>query len=240
MAQIERRLKVMERWCGKWNIKPAPAKCELIVFSNSKREVRLAEECSLKLMNSDLNWKEEVKYLGVTYDKKNNWESHIKLVINKCYPKVLSICRLNRKMNYNNRKDILHIFESLILSCFYYSSMAYLNMNEKNWALIENFLIKSIKMIFDLPLQMNGERAREIFYPCTFREKIEIHALKRIAAMSNSTTIMQHQIFNCRDYAFTGSRDTIFERAMKISGINEAVNCYLCTMNCEHDCVRPF
>ena len=75
---------------------------------------------------------------------------------------------------------------------------------------------------------------------CTFREKIEIHALKRIAAMSNSSTMMQNQIFNCRDYAFTGTRDTNFERAMKISGINEAVNCYLCTMNCEHDCVGPF
>ena len=119
-------------------------------------------------MNSDLNWKEEVRYLGVTYvKKKNNWESHIKLIINKCYPKVISIRRLSRKMNYNYRKDILHIFKSLVLSCSCYSSMAYLNMNEKNWALIENFLIKSIKTIFDLSLQMNGERAHEIFYPCT-------------------------------------------------------------------------
>ena len=236
---LQERIWILERWCKSWNITPSPVKSELIVITNSRQERDSAKKMIVKMNDIRVEWKESVKFLGLYIDEKMNWECHVNSIIKKCYPKVASICRLNRRMKFCNRKAVIDVFNSLVMSCFHYSGLAILNMPERIWLRVESFLCRSIKQIFDLPKCMSNERARGIFFCNSFRDQIEKFAIKRIHSMSNSSSMMQNLIAQYRDYAFKRGKDTLLDRTCKLCGLNDNSNCFLCFYGVEHNCVSP-
>ena len=188
-------------------------------------------------MGERVMWKDSVKFLGVQIDSNQNWKEHIDNLINKSYSKVVSLCRLNRKMNYANREVVMSLFNTLIMSSFTYSCLAYINMPEYSWSRVENFLTRALKQIFDLPMNMSSNRAREIFKTSTFREDIEAFARRRICGLINSSSLTKDMIANYRDYVDIDGKDTILDRICRTAGIIDTRVCYLCTFRVEHDCV---
>ena len=234
---LQRRLHLLETWCRKWALNPSPTKSEIIVLAGTKRQKDLVKELEVTLMGERVMWKDSVKFLGVQIDSNQNWKEHIDNLINKSYSKVVSICRLNRKMNYANREVVMSLFNTLIMSSFTYSCLAYINMPEYSWSRVENFLTRALKQIFDLPMNMSSNRAREIFKTSTFREDIEAFARRRICGLINSSSLTKDMIANYRDYADIDGKDTILDRICRTAGIIDTRDCYLCTFRVEHDCV---
>ena len=150
----------------------------------------------------------------------------------------MSISRLNRRINYASRDVVLSLFDSLIMSSFHYSGLAYVNMPEYSWDRVESFLTRSLKHIFELPMNMSNLYARNIFKINSFRDDIESFARKRICGLVNSSTLTQDMIAKYRDYADMNGKDTVLDRIRKSAGINTAQNCYLCTFSVDHFCVK--
>ena len=238
VALIQRRLDLLEAWCRKWALYPSPAKTELIVLAGTKRQKQTAMSLELTLMNEPISWQENIKFLGVQIDKTQNWKGHIDSLISKSYPKVMSIARLNRRINYASRDIVLSLFDSLIMSSFHYSGLAYVNMPEYSWDRVESFLTRSLKHIFELPMNMSNSHARGIFRNNSFRDDIESFARKRICGLINSSTLTQDMIVNYRDYVDLNGKDTILDRIRKTAGINTVLNCYLCPFGVAHYCVK--
>ena len=132
----------------------------------------------------------------------------------------------------------MSLFESLIMSSFYYSCLAYINMPNFSWDRIEVFLVRSLKQIFELPMNMNSAHAREIFRTTTFRESIENFARRRIVGLSNSSSLTQDLIADFRDYSGMNGKDTILERLLKTAGLDPISSCHMCSFNVDHDCVK--
>ena len=231
---LKRRLATFEKWAKKWSLYPSASKSFLICFTNSPTERKIAEESEILLLGNQVSWTKEIKLLGANFDDKLDWSGHIDSIIKKCHPKVFSLCKLNRRMNFSNRKLILDTFDSLVSSAFHYSAPAFLNMSEKNWLKVENFYNRSLKCIFDLPPYMSSLRARELFRSRSFRQQIEDRATSRIGDIITSTGFISDMVYG---HAKLEGKDTVLDRVFRIMGIERELDCNFCPFDAEHDCV---
>ena len=102
----------------------------------------------------------------------------------------------------------MQIFESLVISIFKHSCVAFINMPEKNWNRLESFYCRWLKIIFDLPLHMSNETARRLFSASSLRNQLEHFDVKRFAEMSKNVKSIQNLIFDYGKYAFRNGKDS--------------------------------
>jgi hypothetical protein len=74
-----RCLNAMEKWCEKWKININDVKTRAVYFS---KRLRRAESC-LTLKGQNIEFVNNVKYLGVTLDKRMTWKAHIEWSVTK-------------------------------------------------------------------------------------------------------------------------------------------------------------
>jgi hypothetical protein len=71
----------MEAWCERWNIKINEDKTQEIYFSHSRRP----PVSRLTLNGKDIPFVNNIKYLGVIFDKKITWRLHIEMIEAKAF-----------------------------------------------------------------------------------------------------------------------------------------------------------
>lgn len=112
------------KYYNKWKIKVNAAKTELIIFSkrNKLKKSERGKDLNIKINNELVEPKTEVKYLGMTLDKKLTYVSHIKKACTKAYQikNLLNplICR-NSKLSTKNK---LILYKSLIKPILLYAA----------------------------------------------------------------------------------------------------------------------
>jgi hypothetical protein len=75
-------LKSIEQWCEDHSLSVNPRKTEMVLFT---RKRKLPELKPPELLKTKLNFSTEVKYLGITFDKKLTWNSHLENRVKKAY-----------------------------------------------------------------------------------------------------------------------------------------------------------
>jgi hypothetical protein len=79
VKKLQRGLKAMEGWREKWNIKINEDKTQVVYFSKRLRRV----EAHLMLKGRAITFVDTVKYLGVTFNRKITWKTHIDWIVTK-------------------------------------------------------------------------------------------------------------------------------------------------------------
>jgi hypothetical protein len=79
LRKLQRGLNAMEEWWEKWNIKINEEKTRAVYFSKRLRRV----EAYLTLKGRVIPFVNDVKYLGVTFDKKITWRKHVDWIVTK-------------------------------------------------------------------------------------------------------------------------------------------------------------
>lgn len=77
----QRALSIIEKWCLEVGLKVNPNKTELMVFTNRRNLTGFKKP---RLFGKELSMRDSVKYLGVTFTPKLNWNEHIKHHTDKC------------------------------------------------------------------------------------------------------------------------------------------------------------
>ncbi|GBN69008.1 hypothetical protein AVEN_154469-1 [Araneus ventricosus] len=93
IVPLQNYLKNLEAWLVRWKIKLNVDKTETILF-NKKND----DWPKVKVCGTPIEWKKEVKYLGVVPDKQLNFRAHTSLIKRK----YSLICR-NSSLNLNNK-----------------------------------------------------------------------------------------------------------------------------------------
>jgi hypothetical protein len=71
----------METWCESWNIKINEDKTQRIYFSRSRQP----PETHLTLNEQNIPFVNNIKYLGVIFDKKVTWRLQIEMIDAKAF-----------------------------------------------------------------------------------------------------------------------------------------------------------
>ena len=140
---VIRYLRIISKWCTNNGVKLSTIKTKVIVFSGLKKKYNMKP---IYLDGEVLNFSDEVKYLGVTFDKHLRWDSHIKL---KCQQatKLLHMSRNFTAKTWGlSPGRIRWIYKQVILPTISYACFVWIHRISEN-AILSKLLCKIQKMV---------------------------------------------------------------------------------------------
>ncbi|UYV69322.1 hypothetical protein LAZ67_6003243 [Cordylochernes scorpioides] len=82
ISRLQNYLDIICNWCDKWKLNLNPKKSQAIIFP-PRDSFKFTPRTNLIIYSSPINWTQQVKYLGVTFDSKLKFTSHVKDIIRK-------------------------------------------------------------------------------------------------------------------------------------------------------------
>ena len=123
LKKIQSALDTIEIWSKLWGFRISTLKTKAIIFT--KRKINIGSLQKLTLFGSNIEFSDQITFLGMILDKKLTWSEHIKSLIEKCN-KDLNLMRLVSGTTYGaDKKILLTLYKALILSKTDYGAQAY-------------------------------------------------------------------------------------------------------------------
>ena len=113
-----------------------------MLFSNSNR-TNLPE---IKLKEKELQFQANHKFLGVTFDKKLTWNTHIQDIRNRCRKKINILKSVAHISWGSNTKTLLMLYRSLIRSMLDYGCEAYDSASESSKKVLNSMQYMSLRI----------------------------------------------------------------------------------------------
>ena len=95
-ARIESSLQTSMRWFTQNRLKVNPTKTEMTILRSRRQNIDV--DMSIVFGNDEIFPKHSVKVLGVVIDQHLSWNSHISLVVQRCYCVLVSLARIRHKL----------------------------------------------------------------------------------------------------------------------------------------------
>jgi ribonuclease HI len=90
IENMQQTLRIVENWCNNVGLAVNPSKTTLILFT--KKQINIEDLPKITFFNTELNYSNSVKYLGLTIDRKLLWNEHLDNVVKRAKSS-LWICR---------------------------------------------------------------------------------------------------------------------------------------------------
>lgn len=170
---------------NKWKLKVNSDKTEAVLFT-VKRKTKNIKTYPLFMDTTGVTWKTELKYLGVTLDRKLNWNNHLKNIKNRGLAVMSALSPIFRRRSAISRKNKLIIYKSLIRPVLTYAAPMWSNMSKTSFTKLQTVQNKALKIIFNtmprtnlkkLHIKYKIKSIREVFSDLTlkFYNKISKH-----------------------------------------------------------------
>jgi hypothetical protein len=147
----------MEEWCEQWNIKINDDKTRAIYFSKRLRRV----EAYLNLKGQNINFLSDVKYVGVTLDRRITWKNHTDLSVTKALPTFFQIYALlkSEKLSFKTK---MTLYKALIRSKITYAC--------PTWESAADTHLMKLQRLQNIVLRVNGGLPRRTATRCVHAE----------------------------------------------------------------------
>ena len=123
--QLQIDLNKIEKWCDEWGFTLSTEKTIGVTFKVSVITTKQPEIPALRLCGKEIKIEEQVKFLGVIFDRKLNWKAHINYIVDRC-SKVLNIMRSLAGQRWGaDKRSLLMIYRALIRSKIDYACQTY-------------------------------------------------------------------------------------------------------------------
>lgn len=127
--ELQKYTNSLNDWSKNTGFKFAPEKSQFIIFSHKK----IKNKPTLKMDNKIIPYTKHLKILGLTFDEKLTWTTHIKKLKDKAKKRLNIIKVLSGTKWGADSKTLINIYNSLIRSILDYGSSLY--MTSRNSAL---------------------------------------------------------------------------------------------------------
>ena len=119
-GRIQDALDSVQHWASLWGFKFSVAKCIGVVFTR-----RNVPNLQLTLQGQPIPFQNSVKFLGLHFDSRLNWKTHINELLIRCRKKINVLKYLRGTSWGADRKSLLMVYKSLIRSHLDYGSPVY-------------------------------------------------------------------------------------------------------------------
>ena len=119
-ALLQLRLDAIAQWCNKWRVKLNPAKTELIYFSR-----HTCDKPPLHVNGQAVAAQPTVKFLGVTFDEKLLFESHIRRIRQQCAAKLRALQGIASDTHGPDPATVIRLYKSYIMPHLFYGCVAW-------------------------------------------------------------------------------------------------------------------
>ena len=192
---IERKLQLclrkLETWCNENGFKFSPTKTVCVHFTQTRKA---CPDPELYLNGNKIPIVNQVKFLGVIFDKKLSFLPHIKYLKDKCI-KALNLLKIVSKTEWGgDRKVLLRLYRSLIRSQLDYGSIVYGSARKSYLQILDPIAHQGIRLALGAfrtsPVESLLVEANEPSLKLR-REKLSLQYAMKLAAHTDNPT------YNC-------------------------------------------
>jgi ribonuclease HI len=141
--EMQNVINTMSKIAKSLGFKFSPEKTVAMIFS---RKHKAGKEPKLKFEGKNLSFVQEHRILGIIFDRKLNWGSHIKDIKSRA-SKRMNILRMLCNPKYGvKRHHLLILHQSIILSVFDYGSMIYDSASDSKLKSLDSINMKAVRI----------------------------------------------------------------------------------------------
>lgn len=145
--RLQMHLTMLESYYSKWKIKINVEKTEALIFSKMRKK---DPKNTLVLNNKNIPWGTETKYLGVIFDKKLTFATHLKERINSARKMMNMLYPLLKYSSVLNIKNKAKLYMACVRPILTYGSSAWKNVSKKEHMNLQRFQNKCLRTITNL------------------------------------------------------------------------------------------
>lgn len=143
---VQNEIDLLEKWLKKWNIKVNSEKSSHITFALRKQDCS-----SLHINGVQIPKQNNVKYLGMTLDRRLTWKPHIKAKSQQLKLKTRKLYWLlgpKSELNLNNK---LRIYKAILKPVWSYGIQLWGTASKSNIDILERYQSKTLRLITNAP-----------------------------------------------------------------------------------------
>lgn len=166
--RLQLSLELLHSYFTKWKLKLNATKTEAIMFTRQ----RALPKNKLKINDHPIPWSQNVKYLGITFDKKLNWSKHIETIKLKGLKAMNALSPIFNRRSKLSNKIKLKLYSTLMRPCFTYAAPVWSSTCTTNYVKLQVIQNRAIKIAYNTPFKTNLKTLhKSIHYP-TIKEFI--------------------------------------------------------------------
>lgn len=183
LSRVQNHLTQLQDWLSKWRIKINIAKCEAIEFRRGRKTL----DTRLTLFNSNIDWKEKVKYLGVQLDRKVLWGPHVANQVQKGYARLCQLYPILNRGSKLSKKSGLIVYKALIRPILLYAAPI--------WSCAAKSHIQKMQIIQNKVLRIIDNKGRRDI------RVTELHRKYKIETIAQSVQLLAKKFFSTAETA---------------------------------------
>lgn len=185
-SQLQKRLNEIIKWTNKWGLKINPLKTKIIIFT---RKLKPINNFSLDINGIEIKPENEIKFLGMIFDKRLNWRAHISYLLEKSKKAINLLKIVSHKSWSASKTTLLNIYKALIRSRLDYGSEVFYTASKKSLAKLDSIQYQCLKIctkaLTSTPLISLQNECGEL--PLDLRrQKLLLNHILRITTVSNN------------------------------------------------------
>lgn len=152
--RLQHALTSVIKWCRCWKIKINEDKCQAICFSRSRTLPN-----KLELNDLEIPWSDEIKYLGIVFDKKFTFKKHIELTKTRSTIIIQKLYGLFKSKNLDLKRK-LQVYTTIIRPMITYGIAVWGISAKSNMSNIQIIQNKILRIICDAPWFISNRSIR--------------------------------------------------------------------------------
>lgn len=187
--RLQQQLNILEPYYKKWRIKINADKTEAITISHKNLPKIMNGRREITFQGKNLNWKNEVKYLGCYIDKKLTWNKHITYATAKARTGIGLLYNLINKRSKLDTKLKLLLYKVMIIPVLTYATPAWLSAPKSYKNKLQVIQNKYLRIIFNDHLNILGtkelHKKANIKYIADHQKTLNDRYYEKITAIQN-------------------------------------------------------
>lgn len=145
--RLKSYMEELEEWQKRWKIRTNPDKTDAILFSKRRK----APGPRILHKEQEIPWKNSIKYLGVTMDRRLTWKSHIQEKANQAAGKFEQLRPLLGARSKLSLKNKVRIYKAIISPTMTYAAAAWCFAAPTNLKKLETTQNKILRRMTEAP-----------------------------------------------------------------------------------------
>jgi hypothetical protein len=160
-TNLQRGLVKIQKFFNDWKIKINSEKTQSIFFTTKRKAVNLPSS-RISLKGNTVEWSNVVKYLGVMFDKRLTFRSHIEYSCSRALKFIRILYPLICRNSHLCRSNKLLLYKSIFRSILSYAVAVWIGCAKTHFAKLQRVQNKCLKIIHNLPFFYNTEKLHKL------------------------------------------------------------------------------
>lgn len=188
IANLQSAIEILIKYFTKWKIALNFNKSQAIYFTRKRKSCFIPQN-GISVNNAEIEWENNVKYLGLVLDPKLNYRDHVSYIVNKCNVLIRTLYPLINRNSTLSIDNKMLIFKLIFQAIIFYAVPVWAKSAKCHIKRLQILQNKLLKFIYNLPRHFSTDRLHQI-------ANVELVAVKIHKLYENFNTRCLHSDHN--------------------------------------------